>query len=105
MGMALVFSSVIVFEDEYAGIAAIALGLLALLTGIWYAAHPYFKSERQNIALREEVHRFIELVRALHRASTGPNAPEAIADTTSRMHEAVDRMGTIARRRVAQAQP
>jgi hypothetical protein len=72
-----------------------SLGILMLLTAMWFASNPFLTEERLYIALRAEVDRFIGLVRQLNTATVGGDAGE-IEHSKSEMHESVDRMAELA---------
>ncbi len=72
-----------------------ALGILMLLVAMWFASNPFLTNERQYIALRAEVDRFIGLVRQLNNATVGGEAGE-VERSKSEMHVSVDRMAELA---------
>ncbi len=78
-------------------LGAVAVGILFLLAGTWYAANPFFKDDREYLRLpmRAEVDRFTGLLRQLNAAAvedrTGPEFEQAKAA----MHESVERMQEI----------
>ena len=74
---------------------ATALGILMLLVAMWFAANPFLTNERQYMALRTEVDRFIGLVRQLNTATVGGEAGE-VERSKSDMHLSVDRMAELA---------
>jgi hypothetical protein len=94
VGMVLVFSSFVIFE-EYGKVATISGGLLILLVGVWYATNPIVTTERRNFALRHEVDRFLVNVRELYRAA-GKHSPEDVEKVIAQMHESVDQMKDVA---------
>ncbi|MCH7491261.1 MAG: hypothetical protein IID05_11270 [Gemmatimonadetes bacterium] len=95
--MTLVFAGVVLLypRNTNVGIAVVAVGIFSLLMGVWYAAHPYLKSERRYVRLRAEVDGFIGLVRQLNAAACA-GQPERVQGLTAEMHESVERMRDLA---------
>ncbi len=97
VGMTLVFAGVVSLypRNTNVGIAVVAIGIFSLLMGVWYAAHPYFKSEWRYLRLRAEVDGFMGLVRQLNAAACA-GQPERVQGLTAEMHESVERMRDLA---------
>lgn len=97
VGMSLVFGAIILFyfENAQARITATAIGMLVLLVGMWYTAHPFVSNERKYLPLRVECDRFIGLVRKLNGAAlTGDS--EGLERTRQEMYSSVERMVDLA---------
>lgn len=95
-GMLIVYSSVIVLQDDYARIFAVTTGLIILELGVWYAASPFLTSERRYLALRQEVESFVYLVRDLNRVVVQNAGTEERQRIKSEMLESVERMDQLA---------
>ena len=99
LGLTIVIGSVAFFYFDRVAMTmgAVAVGMLFLLAGTWYAANPFFKDDREYLRLpmRAEVDRFTGLLRQLNAAAvedrTGPEFEQAKAA----MHESVERMQEI----------
>ncbi len=94
VGITLVIGAVVLIygPNDISRLVVATVGLAILITGLWFAAHPFFKSSRRFIALRREVEEFIELVKLLNEQVVETAEPENVAQTTAKMHEAVERM-------------
>lgn len=77
-------------------IGALALGVLVLLTGVWYMANPVLTSERRYAKLRGRFNRFQELVRELNRSVVAGAPPEQVERIREAMHATVDAMHAVA---------
>ena len=62
------------------------------MISVWFAANPFITSSRRFRPLRSKVEEFIDLVRLLNRQVVEDAAPENVARTTAKMHEAVEHM-------------
>ena len=93
LGITLVIGSVVLLygPNDLRRLVFVTLGLVILVVGIWFAAHPFIKSSSHFMPLRREVEAFIDLVRLLNRQAQA-GAREDIESTRARMYEAVDRM-------------
>ena len=105
IGIFVVFASVMFVEHEVTRLGLIGTGLLVMQAGVWYMANPLLTSERHNTVLRQEVDRFIGLVRQLDRAKVDDTPHEELTQLRASMHESVDRMSELAgtREEVGQA--
>ncbi len=94
VGITLVIGAVVLIygPNDINRLVVVTFGLGVLIIGIWFAAHPFFKSSRRFIALRREVEEFIDLVKLLNEQVVETAEPENVAHTTAKMHKAVDRM-------------
>ena len=94
VGVTVVVSGVVFFfaESDIRRLMAVTVGLGILILSVWYAANPFIRSSRRFKNLRREVEGFINLVQVLNVQAVAEAAPEDMARTTARMHEAVDRM-------------
>ena len=95
-GMAIVLSSFLFLRNLFVWYATIMVGLLIVLAGFLYGAHPFLTSERRYFALREEVDRFIGLVRQLNAAATAEGAENEFEQVKSAMLKSVERMADTA---------
>ena len=97
VGMTLVFAGVVSVypRNTNVGIAVVTGGIFSLLMGVWYAAHPYLKSEWRYLRLRAEVNGFIGLVRQLN-AAVCAGQPERVQGLTAEMHESVQQIRDLA---------
>jgi hypothetical protein len=95
-GMAIVLSSFLFLRNLFVWYATIMVGLLIVLAGFLYGAHPFLTSERRYFALREEVDRFIGLVRQLNAAATAEGADDEFERVKSAMLKSVERMADTA---------
>lgn len=96
IGMAIVLSSFLFLRNLFAWYATIMVGLLIVLAGFLYGAHPFLTSERRYFALREEVDRFIDLVRKLNAAAVAAGGGEEFEQVKSEMLKSVERMADLA---------
>ncbi len=95
VGVAIVLSSFLFLQDLLWWYVTVAIGLIVALTGFVYGVYPFLTSERQYPALREEVDRFIGLVRQLNAAAVSRSAPD-LENVKSEMVAAVERMVDLA---------
>lgn len=98
LGMGIVFASVLLFfyHGDSSTLFGIAGGMLFLVLGMWYAAHPFLVNERKNLVLRTEVGAFIGLVKELYAAGMVGDESEMLA-LREQMVGSVDRMVVAAR--------
>ncbi len=96
VGIALVYSSLIFFWDHNVKVAAVTLGMMVLLMGVWYAASPLLTSERRYLGFRQELHGFLGYARKLSVAAVAGNGAEEIEGITSAMHESIEWMTELA---------
>lgn len=97
IGMAIVLSSFLFLRNLFAWYATIMVGLLIVLAGFLYGAHPFLTSERRYFALREEVDRFINLVRKLNAAAVAAGGGGAEFELVkAEMLKSVERMADLA---------
>ncbi len=94
-GMAIVLSSFLFLDNLFAWYATVIVGLLIVLAGFLYGAHPFLTSERRFHALRNEVDRFIGLVRRLNSAAA-ENQQEEFQKAKAEMLASVERMAELA---------
>jgi hypothetical protein len=92
-GMFVILGSIAYFfpRDQWQILGA-AVGILALLGAVWYAAHPFFKSTRRYLLLRGEVAGFIKLVSALNDAVVNGASTDEIEQARARLYASVDRI-------------
>jgi hypothetical protein len=93
--MAIVLSSFLFLDNLFAWYATVIVGLLIVLAGFLYGAHPFLTSERRFHALRNEVDRFIGLVRRLNSAAA-ENQQEEFQKAKAEMLASVERMAELA---------
>jgi hypothetical protein len=94
--MAIVLSSFLFLSNLFAWYATIMIGLLIVLAGFLYGAHPFLTSERRYFALREEVDRFIILVRKLNAAAIAAGGGGEFEQVKAEMLKSVERMAELA---------
>ncbi|HKJ02409.1 MAG TPA: hypothetical protein VJ997_08140 [Longimicrobiales bacterium] len=106
VGAIIIFLALILIPDGYAQarLGVVVFGILVLEAGVWKVANRFLPSERRYDDLRQEVDRFILLVRGLHRASLeartsgSDQAWERVREVTDTMHDSVDRLAEMAGR-------
>jgi len=93
LGITLVIGSVVLIygPNDPSRLWFVTFGLGILVVGIWFAAHPFFKSSRRFTPLRREVEAFMDLVQVVNRQAAA-DSREDIESTKARMHEAVERI-------------
>ena len=96
VGMVLVASSLLFLDNLTMWFTTILVGLAALEGGVWYAAHPFLTSERRFHGLRDELDRFVTLVRQLNSAAIEPDAHGNLESVKADMMESVERMARLA---------
>jgi hypothetical protein len=107
-GMVIVFGGVLVVHDLQTQILVVLVGVLMIEAGVWKLTNPLLPSERRYNALRDEVDRFIGLVRNLNaealvaRRSDSPSDWARVDSARKAMHESVDHMVTLAGREEGQ---
>jgi hypothetical protein len=101
-GTVLVLGAVLFVIQLALQVALVVVGLLMLQAGVWRLAQGFLPDGRQYHALRDEVDRFIGLVRRLNDVAieeegkpTGAVSSER-GELLARMHRSVDRMGEVA---------
>lgn len=97
VGVVLVYLSVLP-EDRFAVLGVKTVGVVFVLVGVWYAANPFLRTERRYLVLRQEVQRFIGLVRQLNHSAINPGSTRSLEHIKGEMHESVDRMARVAGR-------
>ena len=91
-GLIIVASSFFFVADVGKWYATVLVGLVLVLGGAWYGAHPFMTSERRYLALRAELDGFVQLVRKLNRAALAPEADAEVQQVKSAMLESVEWM-------------
>lgn len=95
IGVVLVVGPVTLVEDSLLLLGSILVGMSLIGVGVWRLASQMLPDRRVYIGLRDEVERFIGLVRRLNsHALTGNEALKE--DVRAAMHESVDRMFDLA---------
>jgi hypothetical protein len=95
VGMGLILASFLFIDVQFLWYVCILGGLIIILFGFIYGANPFLTSERRYMALREEVDRFISLVRQLNDAATRSSRDE-FERVKSEMVASVERMADLA---------
>ena len=102
-GILIILSSVLVNPDVTVQlhVTVLLIGVLILLTGPpWKLVRAILPSERVAVALREEVERFLELMRLLKQTADKRHEDteqgELFRDTVEKMHASVDRIAELA---------
>ncbi len=96
VGMAVVLSSLLFLDNLVVWYATIMTGLAVVLGGFLYGAHPFLTNERRHRALREEVDRFMELVRQLNEIAVSSGSEDELEHLKSRMIASVEQMAAVA---------
>lgn len=91
-GVIIILATVISVAESVNTVAIVAVGILLLEVSIWYAANPIFTNGRQYQVLRDELDRFVDLVRQLNRVVTTPHTEDEIEGVNAEMHVSVDAM-------------
>lgn len=76
-------------------VSVVLVGLLINQVGVWGLGGRLLPDRRAYPQLRREVRRFLALLRQLNQAAVGGSAEE-VESTRIAMHEAVDRMSSVA---------
>jgi hypothetical protein len=96
VGLTIVIGSVafFYFESAITTIASVATGMFFLLMGIWYAANPFFRDDREymRLPLRAEMDHFTTLLRELNKVAFENRDSPEFERARSAMHKSVDRM-------------
>ncbi len=100
LGMAIIMSSFLFLDNLFAWYATVIIGLLVVLGGFLYGAHPFLTSERRHFELRAEVDRFIALVRRLNTAAMAAGSEEEFERVKTEMMASVERMAELAGKEV-----
>ncbi len=96
LGIVIILYALVVIPEIVPQLVGIALGTTIILVGTWNLYHAFFPNERQNLALRQEVDEFLDMVRQLNAMSASRlSDPEAIEMLVEAMHASVDRMRTV----------
>lgn len=101
VGVVVIFAGVAFLHARWMQICAALVGLLLVEAGIWNLASVVGIRERRYQKLRNEVDRFLSLVRSLNGTARSAvehpaAAREAVDAVLARMHASVDRMGAVA---------
>ncbi len=103
LGILIILSSVLLNPDVNVQlhVTVLLFGVLILLTGPpWKLTQALLPNERVSLALREEVDRFLELMRLLKQTADkrneGQEQGELFQDTVEKMHASVDRITELA---------
>lgn len=94
-GVVIVLIQVLWIAHTRVQVAVIGAGILINQIGVWGLAGRVLGERRVNLQLRSEVHAFLSLVRELNRQSVG-GEKAAVDATRTAMHQAVDRMASVA---------
>ncbi|MGK7906215.1 MAG: hypothetical protein AB4040_03180 [Synechococcus sp.] len=95
-GLLIIYSGFVLFADDTLKLIAVTIGLVFLEIGLWYGANPVLTSERRYQSLREEVDRFIKLVRKLNMAVVEEMGEEEVTRVKDSMHASVETMYQLA---------
>lgn len=91
-GLVVVYGGFIMFADDLFKLLAVSIGIIFIELGVWYGANPVLSSERQYSRLRDEVDRFIQLVRQLNAAVTKDMGEEEVTRVKEAMFRSVETM-------------
>ena len=101
-GVALILAAVLFAGSVGVKVVLVVAGLLLIEAGVWRLADPVLPDDRKYVALRAEADRFMALVRRLNTAAVALDRGDeegsrlAIREIESAMHQAIDRMVTVA---------
>ncbi|HUH12340.1 MAG TPA: hypothetical protein VMK65_04490 [Longimicrobiales bacterium] len=104
LGTLIVLGGVLFVYDLMARVAVVVVGLLLVEVGVWKLANPLLPNERRFHALRDEVDRFIQLVRGLNQAALrriaerSPESEQAFEEARAELHASVERISVYAGR-------
>lgn len=101
LGVALVVGPVTVMNESFILLGLVLVGMSMIALGVWRLGSQLLPERRVYVGLRQEVERFIDLVRRLNAHKISDDAA-LIAEVRAEMHESVDRMVILAGDPVAQ---
>ena len=102
LGILVILGAVLFGQELRTQIVVTTLGMALMEVGVWRLAQQLLPSERQYLALRAEVDRFLQLVRHLNTAALArkahdtPETNQAFAQVYQEMQQAVARMAMLA---------
>ena len=102
LGMLVILGAVLFGQELRTQIVVTTFGMVLMEVGVWRLAQRLLPSERQYLALRAEVDRFLWLVRHLNaaalarKAHDAPETHQAFAHVYQEMQYAVARMAMLA---------
>ncbi len=102
LGMLVILGAVLFGQELRTQIVVTTFGMVLMEVGVWRLAQRLLPSERQYLALRAEVDRFLWLVRHLNaaalarKAHDAPETHQAFAHVYQEMQHAVARMAMLA---------
>lgn len=96
VGLSIVVSSFFLVGNLNLWYLTVMAGLLLAMGGFLYGAHPFLTSERRFTGLRQEVDRFIALVRELNTAARSAGSREEFERVKREMLRSVERMAELA---------
>jgi hypothetical protein len=95
-GLLIIYSSFLLLKGGSLTVFVVTIGLIFLEAGLWYGANPILTSERRYFGLRDEVNRFINLVRQLNSAVVNRAGDAEVERVKTAMHESVEQMSLLA---------
>ena len=102
LGTVLILAAVLLLVELRLQLFVVLIGILLLQAGVWQLAQSFLPNQRKYKPLREEVDRFVNLVRRLNgqalrlQAADSPELREEVAQTRDAMLQSVDRMLALA---------
>lgn len=96
IGLILILSGLAVVDTPVALYSRVISGVVLVVAGYLYAQHPFLTSERRYTALRDEVEKFIDLVRRLNRTAIAIGGGPEYDEVTGEMRECVTRIERLA---------
>jgi hypothetical protein len=90
-GVALIVAPVTILNDSLVLLAFVLLGISMIAVGVWNLGSQLLPDRRVFTGLRQEVERFIDLVRRLNAHAMAENVA-LMEEARAAMHESVDRM-------------
>ncbi len=94
-GVALVVGPVTVMNESFILLGLVLAGMAMIALGVWRLGSQLLPERRVYVGLRQEVERFIDLVRRLNAHKISSDAA-LIEEVRAAMHESVDQMVILA---------
>ena len=96
IGLLLVLSGLAEVDANPELYMRVIVGVFLVVSGYFYAQHPFLSSERKYSRLRDEVDTFVDLVRKLNRTAVAIGGGPEFEEVTTAMRESVARIEELA---------
>jgi hypothetical protein len=96
IGLVLVLSGLAGADASPEFYMRVIIGILLVVSGYFYAQHPFLSSERRYSRLRYEVDNFVDLVRRLNRTAVAIGGGPEFEEVTTAMRESLARIEELA---------